>query len=39
MDDTREFVEKFKENKRKDKQNQERQGHNDPANKLPNKRH
>ncbi|MFA1819260.1 DUF4023 family protein [Virgibacillus oceani] len=39
MDDTREFVEKFQENKRKDKENKEHQGHNDPAKKLPNKRH
>src|SRR5690625_3453874 len=39
MDNTRVFVQEFKENKRKDKQNKERQGHNDPAKKLPNKRH
>jgi hypothetical protein len=39
MDNTKEFVEQFKENKRKAKQNKERQGHNDPAKKLPNKRH
>ncbi|GAB3798372.1 DUF4023 family protein [Virgibacillus kimchii] len=39
MEDTREFVENLKENKRKDRRNKERQGHNDPAKKLPNKRH
>lgn len=39
MDSTREFVEKFKENKIKDRKNKERQGHNGPAKKLPNKRH
>lgn len=38
MDDTHEFVKKFNENKKKDKQNKKQQGRGDPADKLPNKR-
>ncbi|AIF44900.1 MULTISPECIES: DUF4023 domain-containing protein [Virgibacillus] len=39
MKSTHEFVEKFNDTKRKDQLNKHRQGHNDPAKKLPNKRH
>ncbi|MEC5423910.1 DUF4023 family protein [Virgibacillus sp. C22-A2] len=39
MDSTREFIKKFNQNKKKKIQNKQRQGHNDPAKKLPNKRH
>ncbi|WP_249869516.1 DUF4023 domain-containing protein [Oceanobacillus saliphilus] len=39
MDRTSDFVKKFNDTKEKDQQNKKRQGHGDPAKKLPNKRH
>ncbi|MGJ9459114.1 DUF4023 family protein [Oceanobacillus sp. CF4.6] len=39
MERTNEFVKKFNDTKEKDISNKKRQGHNDPAKKLPNKRH
>ncbi|WP_084268832.1 DUF4023 domain-containing protein [Oceanobacillus damuensis] len=39
MDTTSDFVRKFNDTKQKDEQNRKRQGHGDPARKLPSKRH
>ncbi|MFD2629833.1 DUF4023 family protein [Oceanobacillus kapialis] len=39
MEGTKEFVKKFNDTKQKDLQNKKRQGFDDPAKKLPNKRH
>ena len=39
MENTHEFVEKLKENQKKQEQNKKRQGQNDPEKVLPNKQH
>ncbi|PAV31694.1 DUF4023 domain-containing protein [Virgibacillus profundi] len=39
MGNTNDFVKKFKDTKKKDNKNRNRQGHGDPSKKLPNKRH
>ncbi|MCD7035683.1 DUF4023 domain-containing protein [Metabacillus sp. GX 13764] len=39
MDHTNEFVEKLKDNQKKDEKNKEHQGNGNPGKKLPNKTH
>jgi hypothetical protein len=39
MENTHEFVQKLKENQKKQEQNKKRHGNNDPEKVLPNKQH
>ena len=39
MENTHEFVQKLKENQKKQEQNKKTQGNNDPEKVLPNKQH